>query len=171
MFKNATIIPTGDELNAGIVLDTDSPMLMQTLLAVNGGAQITRLAPVVDKENIIMDTIKYIASSGNDLIVMIGGSGGGHRYSQTLGKDYTHSSLEQILDNKFSQEMYGKNGHMWCKLVIGKIGETLVINVPGPFDEAKAAISAFKTAYTADETDLDGINKAMMEAVKAKYGF
>jgi len=39
MFKNASIIPAGDELNAGIVLDTDSPMLMQTRLSVNGGAQ------------------------------------------------------------------------------------------------------------------------------------
>lgn len=171
MFKNATIIPTGDELNAGIVLDTDSPMLMQALLAINGGAQITRLAPVVDKENLIIDVVKDVAKNGSDLIVMIGGSGGGHRYSNTLGKDYTHSSLEQILENKFAQEMYGKNGHMWCKLVIGKIEDTLVINVPGPFDEAKAAIGAFKTAYTNDESDLEGINKAMMEAVKAKYGF
>ena len=170
MFKKATIIPTGDELNAGIVLDTDSPMLMQTLLGINGGAQITRLAPVVDKETLIIDTIKDIAIDGSDLIVMIGGSGGGHRYSSTLGKDYTHSSLEQILENQFFQEMYGKNGHMWCKLVIGKIGETLVINVPGPFDEAKAAITAFKSAYTKDENDLKEINRAMMEAVKAKYG-
>lgn len=171
MFKKATIIPTGDELNDGIVLDTDSPMLMQVLLSINGGAEITRLAPVVDKETLIIDTIKNIAGSGSDLIVMIGGSGGGHRYSQSLGKDYTHSSLEQILENKFSQEMYGKNGHMWCKLVIGEVGETLVINVPGPFDEAKAAIDAFKIAYTKNQRDLKEINKAMMEAVKAKYGF
>lgn len=171
MFKNATIIPTGDELNAGIVLDTDSPMLMQTLLAINGGAQITRLAPVVDKENLIIYAIEDVANNGSDLIVMIGGSGGGHRYSNTLGKDYTHSSLEQILENKFTQEMYGKNGHMWCKLVIGKIADTLVINVPGPFDEAEAAIGAFKKAYTNDGNNLEGINKAMMEAVKAKYGF
>lgn len=170
MFNSVTIIPTGDELKAGIVLDTDSPMLMETLLSINGGAKITRLAPVTDVQNSIVSEILE-ASQGSDLIVLIGGSGGGHRHSQTLGKDFTHSSLEQILNNKFSQEMYGKNGHMWCKLVIGKIENCLVINVPGPFEEAKVAINAFKEAYAKDENDLEEINKEMMKAVKGKYGF
>ena len=169
MFKSVTIIPTGDELNEGIVLDTDSPMLMQTLLSINGGAMITRLAPVIDVQNLIIDTILNSAKT-SDLIVLIGGSGGGHRFSPTLGKDFTHSSLEEVLTNKFSQQMYGKNGHMWCKLVIGNIEDTLVINVPGPFEEAKAAITAFKNEYKKDEKNLEEINRAMMEAVKAKYG-
>jgi len=170
MFKSATIIPTGDELNKGIVLDTDSPMLMGVLLSINPSGKITRLAPVVDAEKLIMEVILKSAKE-SDLVVLIGGSGGGHRYSPTLGKDYTHSSLERVLSNTFYQEMYGKNGHMWCKLVIGNIGETLVINVPGPFDEAKVAIEAFKEAYLKSESDLENINRAMIEAVRKKYGF
>ncbi|MCQ4726758.1 molybdopterin-binding protein [Anaerotignum faecicola] len=171
MFKNAFIIPTGDELKAGIVLDTDSPMIMQELLSLNGGARVTRLAPVEDIETAISETVLEMHKSGADLIVLIGGSGGGHRYSTTLGRDFTHSSLENILENSISREMYGKNGHMWSKLVIGNIGGTLVFNVPGPYDEAKAAVSAFKKAYAENETDFDAVNKRMMEAVKAKYGF
>ena len=170
MFKSATIIPTGDELNEGIVLDTDSPMLMGVLLSINPRGKIVRLAPVIDAEKLIIDVILKTAEE-SDLVVLIGGSGGGHRYSPTLGKDYTHSSLDQVLTNMFCQEMYGKNGHMWSKLVIGNIGETLVINVPGPFDEAKVAIEAFKEAYSKNESDLENINKVMMEAVKKKYGF
>ncbi|MCI1958472.1 MAG: molybdopterin-binding protein [Clostridia bacterium] len=168
MFTKAVIIPTGDELKAGIVLDTDSPLIMQTLLSINGGCEVRRIAPVLDRQELIESTIKKMASQ-NDLIVMIGGSGGGHRYSSTLGKDFTHSSLEEILEEKHSSKMYGKNGHMWCKLVCGKLGDTLVINVPGPFDEAKAAIGAFKQKYIENENDLKSINTAMMEAVKAKY--
>lgn len=38
MFKKAVIIPTGDELASGIVLDTDSPAIMGQLLAINGNA-------------------------------------------------------------------------------------------------------------------------------------
>jgi len=169
MFKTAAIIPTGNELKEGIVLDTDSPMLIETLLSVNGNAQVTRLEPVVDVQSLIIETILK-ESKKSDLIVLIGGSGGGHRYSPTLGKDFTHSSLEEILTNKFSQQMFGKNGHMWCKLIIGKIDNCLVINVPGPYEEAKAAIEAFKREYVKDVNNLMGINKAMMEAVKEKYG-
>ena len=34
MFTKAMIIPTGDELAAGIVLDTDAPEIMKNLLAI-----------------------------------------------------------------------------------------------------------------------------------------
>lgn len=170
MFKKAVIIPTGDELASGIVLDTDSPAIMGQLLAINGNAFVARCAPVVDREASITETVKGFASQGFDLIVLIGGSGGGHRYSSTLGKDFTHSSLDSILADKHECELYGKNGHMWSKLVIGKLNETLVFNVPGPFEEASAVIRAFRESYTKDESDLESANKNMMAALKAKYG-
>lgn len=170
MFTKAVIIPTGDELASGIVLDTDSPMIMGELLKLNGGAFISRTTPVLDKEESITDTIKGFAEQGYDLIVLIGGSGGGHRYSTTLGKDFTHSSLESILEEKHSCELYGKNGHMWSKLVIGRLGETLVFNVPGPYEEAAVVTKAFVKSYGADSNDLEGANKSMMKALEAKYG-
>ena len=126
MFTKAIIIPTGDELAAGIVLDTDAPEIMKNLLAINGSAEVVRIAPVIDKEEAIVSKIKESAANGYDLIVLIGGSGGGHRFSTTLGKDYTHSSLDMILSDKQEGALYGKNGHMWSKLVIGKLGDTLV---------------------------------------------
>ena len=170
MISKAIIIPTGDELRAGIVLDTDSPMIMQVLLSMNGSCNITRNEPLLDSENIIIDCIKGYVLNKVDLIILIGGSGGGHRYSSTLGKDFTHSSLDMILEEKYFSELYGKNGHMWSKLICGTIGNTVVINVPGPYQEAKAAIEAFKKAYEKDNKDLKQINIDMTEAVKAEYG-
>lgn len=170
MINKAIIIPTGDEIKTGVVLDTDSPMIMQVLLSMNGKCNITRNEPIADDENMIIDCIKGYLSQQVDLIVLIGGSGGGHRYSTTLGKDFTHSSLEAILDEKYSSELYGKNGHMWSKLLCGIINNTMIINVPGPFQEARSAIEAFKTTYEEDSRDLKKINKKMTEAVKAQYG-
>ena len=170
MFKRAVIIPTGDELASGIVLDTDSPAIMGQLLAINGGAFVARCAPVIDREASITETIEGFAAEGYDLIVLIGGSGGGHRHSSTLGKDFTHSSLDGILEDKSQCELYGKNGHMWSKLVIGRLGGAIVFNVPGPYDEALAVIRAFKESYMKDENDLEAVNKSMMAALKAKYG-
>lgn len=169
MINKAVIIPTGDEIMTGIVLDTDSPMIMQTLLAMNGKCIITRHEPVADIENKISDTIKSFLGQDADLIVLIGGSGGGHRYSSTLGKDFTHSSLESILHEKHSTELYGKNGHMWSKLICGIIDKTVIINVPGPYQEAKAAIEAFRKSYEEGEKDLKKINMNMTEAVKEQY--
>ncbi len=170
MFSKAVIIPTGDELAAGIVLDTDSPAIMGQLLAVNGNAFISRIPPVMDVEDTITSTVKKFSESGYDLIVLIGGSGGGHRFSATLGKDFTHSSLDSILEDRHEGALYGKNGHMWSKLVIGRLGNTVVFNVPGPYEEALATIKAFRQSYTDDSEDLENINKSMLSALKAKYG-
>ncbi len=94
--------------------------------------------------------------------------GGGHRFSSTLGKDYTHSAMEQWLDQKTSRQIYGKNGHMWTNLVCGKKGDCLVVNVPGPLQEAEAAIEAFIQAV-GKSGSIEGINRAMTEAVLAQY--
>lgn len=169
MINKALIIPTGDEIKFGIVIDTDSPMIMQELIKLNGNCNILRIEPICDEENSIIDSIKSYASEDVDLIVLIGGSGGGHRYSKTLSKDYTHSSLELILDEKHSSELYGKNGHLWSKLYCGKLGSTMVINVPGPFEEAQAAIKAFCSSFQKDRDNLKRINLSMMEAVKSQY--
>ncbi|HHZ01847.1 MAG TPA: molybdopterin-binding protein [Tissierellia bacterium] len=169
MINKAIIIPTGDELKTGVVLDTDSPMIMQVLLSMNGNCTVIRNEPIQDSESLISNCIKTYVNENVDLIVLIGGSGGGHRYSKTLGKDYTHTSLESILEEKYSTELYGKNGHLWSKLICGIINKTMVINVPGPYQEAKAAIEAFKRSYEHDSKDLKQINTNMAEAVKSKY--
>lgn len=168
MFNRGVIIPTGDEIRNGTVLDTDSPEIMKILTSINPVSEIKRIPPLLDDENKISESIIEHSKTSN-LIVLIGGSGGGHRYSKTLSKDFTHSSLESILENKHCNEIYGKNGHMWCKLVIGKLGECLVVNVPGPYDETVAAIKAFKVEYLKDQDNLKGINEAMIEAVKGQY--
>ncbi len=173
MFTSATVLPTGDEIKSGIVLDTDSPEVVRLLVAKYPEICVTRRAPVRDEQNTIEEEIRRAAGS-SDLIVLIGGSGGGHRFSATLGKDFTHSALEEILDDAVSHALYGKNGHMWCKLVCGHMGSALVINLPGPFVEAQAAMKAFCDVADAalpegGVPDLARINTAMTEAVRAQY--
>jgi molybdopterin biosynthesis enzyme MoaB len=167
MLREAIIIPTGDELRSGIVKDTDSPEIMSRLTARYPCCRVTRTAPVADIEDSIMQEIGNWVQQGAGLIVLIGGSGGGGRYSGNLADDRTHGALERFLESKASTEIYGQNGHMWCKLVCGKKSATLVLNVPGPFVEARAAFEAFLRLYPTD--DLRAINKAMIEAVLAQY--
>lgn len=168
MIGRAYIIPTGDEIKNGTVLDLDSPRIMESLVRLNPEMVITRLAPVVDVEANIVDTMQRCIDGGADLIVLVGGSGGGHRFSATLGKDYTHSAMELYLDRKVSHCIYGKNGHMWSKLVCGQKGSTLIINVPGPIREASATIAAF-AACARKSMDIAELNAAMTQALYEQY--
>jgi len=166
MIKSAVIIPTGDEIRSGVVQDTDSAEVMRQLVKLNPEIEVTRISPVNDEEEIIRRTILKMAEKA-ELIILIGGSGGGHRFSPTLGKDFTHTALEDILPHSTSSQLFGKNGHLWCKLVCGRLENTLVINLPGPFTEAQAAMEAFCRSVQSD--DLTSINKAMAQAVMAQY--
>lgn len=168
MIKSAAIIPTGDEILNGTVLDTDSSEIMRILISEEPACQISRFCPVQDEESAIEKYISNIAGKF-ELIVLIGGSGGGHQFSDTLGKDFTHIALEALLEDKQSREIYGYNGHLWSKLVCGRYNNSLILNVPGPFVEARAAITAFCTTYKEKGEDLEAINGAMADAVIAQY--
>ena len=172
MFSNAAIIPTGNELISGIIKDTDSPAMMSLLLELNPCAQVTRHTPAADQKSSIASSISECVSEGFDLIILIGGSGEGHRHSSILGEDYTHSSMESVLETKLSTKLYGKNGHMWSELVIGTIGDSLIFNVPGPYQEAISTLKAFADHYQIEKKDQDipAIHSAMVQALKTCYG-
>jgi molybdopterin biosynthesis enzyme len=167
MIREAVVIPTGDEVRSGIVKDTDSPEILSRLVARYPCCRVTRVAPVADSEDAILREIAGWVRQGVELVVLVGGSGGGSRYSSNLADDRTHCALERISETRVFREIYGKNGHMWCKLVCGKKNGTLLINVPGPFVEARAAFEAFLRVYPTD--DLQAVNKAMIDAVLAQY--
>lgn len=166
MIKSAVIIPTGDEIRAGVVLDTDSPEVMRQLLALEPTMAVSRYAPVRDEEETIVQVITEAAKT-TELVVLIGGSGGGHRFDPALGRDFTHTALERVLEGAVSRRLIGKNGHLWSRLVCGRLGGALVINLPGPFVEAQAAMEAF--CKTAESGALETINSAMAAAVMATY--
>ena len=57
---------------------------------------------------------------------------------------------------------------MWSKLVCGRKGPTLVINVPGPYEEAKAAMQACLDGMLRG-AGVEEISRAMAQAVFEKY--
>jgi len=165
MIEKAAVLPTGDEIQSGVVLDTDSPEIIRQLVMLNPGMEIIRRRPLSDDPDKIRETILSSAAK-SDLVILIGGSGGGHRCSESLGKDFTHTALSEILTGASTRELYGKNGHLWCKLMLGRIGNALVFNLPGPFVEAKAAMEAFCKNFGCPANEMID---AMAKAVIAQY--
>ena len=96
--KTVYIVPTGDEIRNGVVLDLDSVELMSQLLKFDPEVEVTRVSPLLDVEDQILEKVRVLAAKEPWLIVLIGGSGGGHRHSRTLGRDFTHSALEKYMN-------------------------------------------------------------------------
>ena len=166
--KQAVIQPTGNEVRSGIVEDTDSPMIRSVLEGL--GFSVSVAPAVQDEDALIEAAIRLACRDGCALLVLIGGSGGGHRHDPTFTTDLTHSVMDRLLGNARATALYGKNGHLWSRLVCGHLEGTLVVNVPGPYREAQAAIEAFAAVYDGPETDLETLNQAMAQAVCATYG-
>ncbi|TDT61901.1 molybdopterin-binding protein [Fonticella tunisiensis] len=169
MVDKVFIIPTGDEILNGTVIDTNSSAIMEMLLENFPACEITRTRPVYDLEEEIIEKLDRCVEKGGDLIFLIGGSGGGHRYIPTLGKDYTHSALTAYLSNVECREIYGPNGHLWSKLVVGEKLKSLIVTVPGPFVEAVAAAKAAIEIIKSGERNLNVLVEATSKAVFSQY--
>ena len=164
VLKKVSIIPTGNEINNGVVIDTNSPAIMQIILENFPQCQVTREKPVIDKENKIVEKIDDCVSKDTDLVIIIGGSGGGYRFDPSLAEDYTHSLSEFT-----AREIYGKNGHLWSKIVYGRKDSTAVTNVPGPYVEACAAAKVLIKSLKENIKDSQSICEDMANAVLENY--
>lgn len=175
MDNRLSVIPTGNEILQGTVLDTDSPEIRSLWLEQYPDDRVTIGTVARDETEEITERI-LDASPSADIIVLIGGSGGGHRHDASLGKDYTHTALDRLLEQRQSQSIYGPNGHLWCRLSMGFLEDTLVLNVPGPFTEAKAAFTAFRDCCREygipqrdDSDSVKRVNIRMADAVVNTY--
>ena len=169
MINKAIIIPTGDEILNGTVVDTNSPAIMALILERFPGCEVTRITPSVDNENTIITKLKNAIEQKADLIFIIGGSGGGHRFIPNAARDFTHTAILNMLPNARYKEIYGKNGHMWSKLIAAKEDNSLVVNVPGPYVEAVAAAKVALDLISEGETDPQIIVERTSEAVSRQY--
>lgn len=167
--NNVVIIPTGREIQDGTVLDTDSPMIEKVLYGLYKNITVSVETPADDSEDDICNRVSSAVEQNASLVIVIGGSGGGHRYSKTLAKDYTHTGLEKILEKTSITSLYGKNGHLWSRLVCGTLKNALVFNVPGPFTEAKSAMEAACKVMDISAPNIEVINKEMALAVQSCY--
>ncbi|WP_227765252.1 molybdopterin-binding protein [Zhaonella formicivorans] len=168
MLKKAVIIPTGDEIFEGIVIDTNSPALMGLLLEYFPAIEVKRKRPTPDRAGAIQDAVSEAVKSDADLVLITGGSGGGQKYDPSLARDCTHSAILKMVPQAASKEIYGLNGHLWSKLVVGRINNTLIITLPGPTVEAlaggRAAVEAIRQNMSEEQ-----IVAAVAEAVLMQF--
>jgi len=134
--KKVCIIPTGDELREGVVVDTNSPAVMREILVRFPLCSVTRKEPARDDQEAIRHCISAVLKEAYDLIFVMGGTGGGKRYDPSLARDETHDAMIHLFPDAVFREIYGSNGHLLCKLVLAIHRGCSVITLPGPYVEA-----------------------------------
>lgn len=163
-----SLIPTGGEVASGVIVDTDSPAIMQLALERWPGCLVKRLPPESDDEGMIASSIRNEVGLGSQLVIVIGGSGGGHAFAATLAPDVSHRGIKQVFPDASAAEIWGSNGHLFCEMLAARHDAGWVINVPGPLPEAVAACKAAMDAIVGG-VEPEQIVQRMADAVVAQY--
>ena len=166
----AAILATGDEIRDGTVVDTDRPAIARLIRRAFAGCTVLCPPALHDSVTGIVRALELGLAQGCDLIIAVGGSGGGHECDPDLARDCTHVALERVLPHPARRDLQGMNGHLWARLVVGQCGRAWLVNVPGPYVEAVAAAEAvlcFLARHTPVDSEL--LADAVADAVLGQY--
>ena len=167
--RSIHIIPTGDELVHGVVLDTSSRVMAGVFREAFPGVRVRPHDPVEDSERGIIAAVETALGTNADLVVVSGGSGGGRRHLPSLAPDCTHSALLTRFPEAVFSDIRGREGHLWCRIVVAPQDESLVMSVPGPHVEAVSAARAAARALQQGERDPLRLTQALIAGVLSTY--
>ncbi len=136
--KRVMVFSTGPELSSKQIIDTNTPVITEQLVAE--GYKVTNGDTLPDdKEKIAYSLMEAIEAGGYQLIITTGGVG-------AEDKDHTVEAV-LLLDEKAAtpyichfQKGTGRHVKDGVKIAVGKHNGTLIIALPGPNDEVKASL-------------------------------
>lgn len=167
--NRAVLIPTGDEILDGTVRDANSPAIERALRAAYPGCHVVRMRPCRDRRDDIRSALDRALADSPDLVVLIGGTGGGGTCAPALARDLTSQTVAERLSEAESTELRAANAHLLSKIVVGSEGRTKVLTVPGPHVEAVAAVDAAIGALLTGDATSREICRRIAQAVLEQY--
>ncbi|WP_325532198.1 molybdopterin-binding protein [Sporomusa sp.] len=165
--EEVVIIPTGDEIRQGLVLDTNSPQIMELVLGFWPACRIVRTVPPPDRKAEIQKEVRGWGQ-GRGIIFLTGGSGGGKMCNSGLAVDCTHEAVLEIVQGCEAVELIGSNGHLLAKIVVGRFENKLVVTLPGPTVEAVSGAKAV-LGNTVEDVDVKTLALQVAQAIFAQY--
>jgi molybdenum cofactor synthesis domain-containing protein len=144
--KRCMVFPTGEEVRAELIKDTNSPYIRDRLQSEGFKVDV---GPVLrDDMNIISAALSAAIDYGYGLIITTGGVG-------AESKDRTVEAVIK-LDNEAAtpyvtkyHKGIGRHEKEGVRIAVGRVGPTLMIALPGPNDEVRMSM----------ETIVSGLNR------------
>ncbi len=136
----AVVFPTGNEVVAGQIEDTNTPLLRQRL--ESAGYTVDERPPLPDDREQIASALRCaVFDEGYGLVVTTGGVG-----AET--KDCTIEALEAVDPAALTpylcrfEKGHGRHAKDGVRIGVGRAGTGLLISLPGPNDEVELGIGA-----------------------------
>ena len=130
--KRAMILATGPEVINGEIVDTNTPFLTQAL--AGQGYQVESGPALPDEAAAIVRGIRQAAENAFGLVITTGGVGaeGKDQTLEALTKLDPTAATPYVLKFRKGYHRHAKDG---VRLGVGRLGQSLVICLPGPHDE------------------------------------
>ncbi len=164
ILKRAIVFPTGFEVKKGMIKDTNTPMITERLL--EEGYKVTKGPILEDDESQIVEYMTRAIGNGYGLIITTGGVG-------AEDKDKTVESIlkvdQEAATSYIAKFEKGTGRHMkdGVKIAVGKVGNTTIVALPGPNDEAKIGLDVVIAALKSDLDKKEFANR-LAEALRER---
>jgi molybdenum cofactor synthesis domain-containing protein len=135
--KRAIVFPTGFEVKNNMIEDTNTPYIAKELK--KSGFVVKRGEVIDDDLDLIAGKLRRATMEGYGLIITTGGVG-------AEDKDKTVEAIEKIDKNTIApyiinfQKGTGRHEKHGVRIGVSKIGQTLIVALPGPNDEVRLGI-------------------------------
>ncbi len=163
------VFPTGFELIRGMIEDTNTPAIVERL--GQEGYKVSKGEILDDDMYYISAKIDDAVNSGYGLVITTGGVGAEDKdktVEAVLRLD-RQAATPWIVKYTKGQGRHEKEG---VRIAVGKVGETLIIALPGPNDEVRLALEVI-TAQLKEHRDkgrlADAIAGVLRDKLKSKY--
>lgn len=135
--KRCIVYSTGAELIDGRIQDTNAPLVVDELR--RRGYIVDVGQTIGEDENLVASEIIGAVDSGYGLIVLTGGVGAEFKDRTVEGvlKVDPQAATPYIVKYKIGTGRHFKDG---VRIAVGRIGETIIVALPGPTDEVKPAL-------------------------------
>jgi molybdenum cofactor synthesis domain-containing protein len=160
--KRVKVFPTGGEVISRIIKDTNSPLIKQEF--EKRGYEVSIGDPLPDDEIAIANSIENEIYRGYGVIITTGGVGAEE-------KDRTIEATQRLDPTAAARwtvqyEKKGRHVKEGVRIGVGKVGKTLIINLPGPTDEVKKCLKIILNVM--EKRDCDKETLASLLASKLK---
>lgn len=132
--RRAKVFPTGTEVIAGHIKDTNTPYLLENLRAI--GFTAAGSAPLPDNADRIAGALRAAVEQGYGLVITTGGVGaeGKDQSVEALLSLDPDATAPYVLKFKRGQGRHAKDG---VRLAVGRLGSSILVTLPGPHDEVE----------------------------------
>ena len=134
--KRCLVFPTGNEIIAGKISDTNTPYLMDVMQGAGFSAQAGEVLP--DDEDVLVGKLLEAASLGFGVVLSTGGTGAEKKdcMVEAIQKIDPDAAASYIVHFTKGQGRHHKDG---VRIAVGRVDHTTFVALPGPHSEVTQA--------------------------------